>query len=219
MGRLRLVGVLGGDVAFLTFSIATGRVGEGAHADEVDDAFEIPLGSHGEVDRHGGASEVFLDAGQRTRKIGALAIELVHHKGAGEFELFGEGPDLLGLHFHSADAIDQDERGIGSDESAARIIYKYVVTRCIQEVDFGFFPLGHGDGSRDRDFALDFLLVKISDRVAFIDTEEAVRGSGGEQQPGSERSLAGIAVAHYTDVPDILAFVDFHGRAPFFKTE
>src|ERR1019366_8039433 len=81
------------------------------------------------------------------------------------------------------------------------------------EIDLGFLPLGHGDGSRDRDFALDFLLVKIRDRVALIDTEKAVGRSGGEQQTCGERCLAGIAVAHYTDVPDILAFVDLHGIA------
>ena len=152
-------------------------------------------------------------------KLGALAIQLVDDDGAREFELFGEGPDLFGLHFDAGDAVDHDEGGIGGDQGAARVVNKDVVTRSIQEVDLGFLPLGHGDGSRDRDFALDFLLVKISDRVAFIDAEEAVGGSGGEQQPGSERCLAGIAVAHYTNVPDILAFVDFHGIAPFFKTE
>ena len=167
----------------------------------------------------GGAAEVFLDAGEGAREIGALAIQLVDHQARGSLNSFGECPDLFGLHFDSGNAIHHDECGIGGDQGAARIVYKYVVTRCIQEIDLGLLPLGHGDGSRDRDFALDFLLVKISDRVAFIDTEEAVGGSGGEQQPGSERSLAGIAVAHYTDVPDILAFVDFHGRAPFFKTE
>ena len=152
-------------------------------------------------------------------KIGALAIQLVDDDGAGELELFGEGPDLFGLHFDAGHAVHHDEGGIGGDQGAARVINKDVVTRGIQDVDLGLLPLGHGDGSRDRDFALDLLLVKISDRVAFIDAEEAVGGSGGEQQPGSERRLAGIAVAHYTDVPDILAFVDFHGLAPFFKTE
>ena len=191
----------------------------GAHADEVDDAFEFAFGPDGKVDGHGGAPEALLDAGEGALKIGAFAIELIDHDGARKFELLGEGPDLFGLHFDSGDAIDHDESGIGGHEGAARIVDKYVVARSIQDVDFGFFPLGHGDGSRDRDFALDFLLVKISDRVAFIDSEEAVGSSGGEKQPGSERSLAGIAVAHYTDVPDILAFVDFHGGAPFFKTE
>ena len=82
VGRLRLVGVLGGNVAFLTFAVAIGRVGKGAHADQVDDALEIALGADGEVDGHGGAPEVFLDAGQGARKVGALTIQLVHHDGA-----------------------------------------------------------------------------------------------------------------------------------------
>src|ERR1019366_9318123 len=128
-----------------------------------------------------------------------------------------ECPDFFRLHFHSGNAVHQHDGRIGSHQGAPRIVNKYVVTRRIQDVDLGLLPLGHGDGSRDRDFALDFLLVKIGDRVALIDAEKAVGGSGGEQQPGCERRLAGIAVAHYTNVPDILAFVDFHGSAPFLK--
>ena len=62
-----------------------------------------------------------------------------------------------------------------------------------------------------RDFARDFLLVEIGDRVALIHAEQPIRGSRGEQQPGGERRLARIAVAHHTDVPNFLAFVDFHG--------
>ena len=81
------------------------------------------------------------------------------------------------------------------------------------------FPLRHGDGSGDRDLASDLFVVKIRDRVAFIDAEEAVGSSGGEEQPGGERRLAGIAVAHHTDVPNVLAFVDFHVVAPLNKTE
>src|ERR1039457_6023631 len=141
------------------------RVGEGAHANQIDDALELALTAHREVYGHGGASEVFLHAGQRAGKIGALAIQLVHHNRAWQFELFGECPDLFGLHFHSGNAVHHDDRGIGGHQGAARVVNKYVVTRCIQEIDLGFLPLGHGDGSRDRDFALDFLLVKIRDRV------------------------------------------------------
>jgi hypothetical protein len=218
VGGLRLVGVLGRDVAFFALTVAPGRVGKGSYANQVD-VPRLALAADGEVYGNGGASEVFLDAGERAREIGAVAIQLVDDDGAGELELFGEGPDLFGLDFHAGNAVDDYDGGIGGDEGPAGVINKDVVTRGIQDVDLGFLPLGHGDGSRDRDFALDFLLVKISDRVAFIDTEEAVGGSGGEQQPGSERCLAGIAVAHYTNVPDILAFVDFHGIAPFFKTE
>ncbi len=62
-------------------------------------------------------------------KIGALAIQLIDHDGAREFELFGEGPDLFGLHFDAGDAIDHDQGGIGGDQGAARIVNKDVVTR------------------------------------------------------------------------------------------
>ncbi len=77
----------------------------------------------------GGASEVLLYAGEGAREIGAVAIQFVHHKGARKLELFGEGPDLFGLHFHSGNAIHHDECGIGGHQGAARVIYKDVVTR------------------------------------------------------------------------------------------
>ena len=216
---LGFFGVLRGDFAFLALAVAVRRVGVSRHADEIDDPLEIAFAADGQVDGDGGAPEEFLDAGQGALEIGALAIEFINDDRAGELELVGEGPHLFGLDFDSGDAIDQDQGGGGGDQRAAGVVDKDVISGSIEDVDFGFFPFGHGDGCRDRDFALDFLLVKISDRVALIDAEEAVGSSRGEKQRGCERGLAGIAVAHYTNVPDILAFVDFHGVAPFFKTE
>ena len=219
VGLLRLVGVLAGNLAFLALAVAIGRVGEGLHANQIDDALEIAFRADGEVDGDGGASEELLDAGEGALEIGALAIQLIDHDGAGELELVRRRTRPFRSGLRRRRRRRPDEGGIGGDQSAAGVVDKDVVAGSIENVDLGLLPLGHGDGSRDRDFALDFLLVKISDRVALIDTEEAVGGSGGEKQRGSERGLAGIAVAHYTNVPDILAFVDFHGVAPFFKTE
>ena len=171
MRRLRLAGVLGRDVAFLALSVAIRRVAIRAHANQIDDALKIALAAHRQVDRHRRAAEVFLHARQGALKIGALAIQLVHHNRPRQFVVFGECPDLFGLHFHSRHPVHHHDRGVGSHQGAARIVNKNVVTRCIQEVDLGLLPLGHGDGGRDRDFALDFLLVKIRDRVALIHPE------------------------------------------------
>ena len=74
---------------------------------------------------------------ERALKIGALAIQLVDDDGAGELELVGEGPDLLGLHFHAGHAVDHDQGGIGGDQGAARVINKDVVTRGVQDIDLG----------------------------------------------------------------------------------
>src|ERR1017187_6652877 len=42
---------------------------------------------------------------------------------------------LFGLHFHSGNAVHHDDRGIGGHQGAARVVNKYVVTRCIQKID------------------------------------------------------------------------------------
>ena len=112
----------------------------------------------GIMDGYGDAPEVFLNAGQGAAEIGAVAVEFVHHKGARQLEFLGEGPDLFGLYFHPGHAIHHDQCGIGGHQGSARVIDKDVVTGSIQKIDLGFFPFGHGDGSRDRDFALRFPL-------------------------------------------------------------
>ena len=65
----------------------------------------------------------------------------------------------------------------------------------------------------------DLLVVEIGDGVAFIDACQAVGGAGGEEQPGGERGLAGMSVAHQANVPYVLAFVDFHWMTPLLQTE
>ena len=195
----------------------SGRIGIRFHADQVDDTFEIALRADGNLDGHGAAAEIGLYAFQGALKIAALASQLIDDDCPRQLEFFAEAPDLFRLNFHTRHAVHQDQRRIGSRQGGFRIVDENVVTGSIDDVDFGLLPLRHGDGSRDRDLALDFLFVKISDRIAFIHTKQAIGRSGGEKHTGGERRLAGIAVAHHTDVPNILAFVDFHGGAPFLK--
>ena len=168
---------------------------------------------------NGGAAEVSLDAFQGALEVGAFAVELVDDDGARQLEIFGEAPHLFGLRFDAGHAVHQHQRGVGGDQGGARVVNKDVEAGRIEEVDLGLLPLGHGDGGGDGDFALDLLLVEIGNGVAFVDAGKAVGGSGGEEQPGGERGLAGIAVAHHADVPDVLAFVDFHGIRSLIKTE
>jgi len=72
------------------------------------------------------------------------------------------------------------------------------------------------------DVALDHDAVRVMVEEAYrsnaaivgpkvVDAEQPVGRPCGEQQPGGERGLPGIAVAHHTDVPNVFAFVDFHG--------
>src|SRR5262249_10687875 len=151
------------------------------HADEVDDPFEIALLADGKVNGDGGASKHFLDTIEGALKIGALAIEFIYDDSPREIVFVGEGPDFFSLHLDAGHAIDQDKRGIGRDQGGLRIVNKDVVPGGVQDVDLGLFPLGNGDGCGDRDFAADLFVIEVRNRVAFIDSEEAVRSSGGEE--------------------------------------
>src|SRR6185437_4813686 len=107
-----------------------------------------------------------------------------------------------------------DEHGIGGSHGGLGVVDEDVVPGGIDEVELGLFPFGHGDGGGDRDFAGDLFLVEVGDRVAFVHLQQSIGCAGGVQQRGGERSLTGIAVAHQTGVPNVLAFVDFHLFAP-----
>ena len=210
---------IGGNVAFFTFAVAVRCIGVSLHANEVDDAFEVAFGPDGKLDGNGGAAEILVDAREGALEVGAFAVELIDHDGAGKLEIVGKAPDLLGLHFHAGHAIHHHQGGIGRYQGGAGVIDKDVVAGGIEDVDLGFFPFSHGDGRGNGDFAGDFLFVKIGYGIAFIDAEEAVGGSGGEEQSGGESGLPGIAVAHHPDVPNVFAFVYFHGLCSRIKTE
>ena len=136
------LGKVGRDVALFALAIAIGRVGVGLHTDEVDHTFEFALGADGDLDGDGGAAEVGLHTFEGAIEGGALAIELINNDGAGELEIVGERPDFFGLDFDAGHAIDQDEGGIGGNEGRASVVNKDVVAGSIEDVDFGFFPLG-----------------------------------------------------------------------------
>src|SRR5205085_5133811 len=101
------------------------------HADEVDDSFEIALLANGELDGDGRAAEELLYARQRTVEIGAVPVQLIDDDGAGEFELIGEGPNLLGLDFHARHPVHHHQHRIGGRQRRVRIVDKDVVTGCI----------------------------------------------------------------------------------------
>src|SRR6185295_4656851 len=93
-----------------------------------------------------------------------------------------------------------------------RVVNEDVVAGRVEEIDFGFFPFGVGHGSGDADLPLDLLFVEVGNGVPLGHPRQPAGGAGRVQQGGGERSLAGIAVAHHTDVPQILAFVGFHWK-------
>ena len=169
------IGKIRRNIALFALAIAIRREENRLHSNQIDHALKFLLGADGDRHRHRGAAEYALHSIQGPLEIGAISIQSIDHDGARKVELVGEAPDLFRLHFDSGHAIHQHQHGIGRGKRGSRVIDEDVVARRIEDVDLGFFPFGYGDGGRDGDFASDLFVVKIGNRVAFIDTEEAVR--------------------------------------------
>jgi elongation factor G len=79
--------------------------------------------------------------------------------------------------------------------------------------------VGHGDSGKTTLTAGLLFTAGATNRLLRVDEGNTITDLDEEEIQRKITISTAIAVAHYTDVPDILAFVDFHGRAPFFKTE
>ncbi len=200
-----------GDLALLALAVAVGRVGVGLHLDQVDDALELALGAKWKLDRNGGAAEKGLDAFERTVEAGAFAIELINYDGAGKIVTVRDIPNFFRLHFHSGHAIHQHHCRIGGHQRGPSVVDEDVEARRIEQIDLVLFPFDVGQGGGDGDLALHFLFVEIGNRVALVDARQAIGSARRIEQRGGERCLTGMPVAHHTDVPNVLAFVNFHG--------
>ena len=109
---------------------------------------------------------------QRALKTGPLAIELIDHHRARQNEFVGKGPDLLGLHFHASDAVDDHQSRIGRNERSPRVIDKNVEAGSVYKVDLLPLPLGGSDGGSDCDFARNLFLIEVRDGL------QALRSTG-----------------------------------------
>ena len=127
---LRGIGQVGGDLAFFALAVAIRRVGVGLHADQVDHAFEIALRCRSEAGSARPTRPKISCTLSRARlKSERSRSSLLMMMARGSLKSFGETPDLLGLDFDAGHAVHQDQRGIGGDQRAARVIDKDVVAR------------------------------------------------------------------------------------------
>ena len=152
-----------------------------------------------------------MDAFERTVEAGAFAIELINYDGAGKIVTVRDIPNFFRLHFHAGHAIHQHHCRIGGHQRGPSVVDEDVEARRIEQIDLILFPFDVGQGGRNGDLALHFLFVEIGNRVALVDTCQAIGSARRIEQRGGERCLAGMPVAHHTDVPYVLAFVNFHG--------
>src|SRR5260370_533587 len=106
-------------------------------------------------------------------------------------------------------AVDHHDGAVGCHERSLRVVDEDVVAGRIQHVDLLLVPLDGGDGGGDGDLALDLVVVKIRNRVAFIHPREAIGGARGVEETRGQARFARMSMADQADIPDVGAFVNF----------
>src|SRR6185503_8826971 len=160
----------------------------------------------GNVHGHDAALEPAAHRLQRTEEVRALAIEPVDHDGAGQIELGGELPDLLGLHLHAGHRVDDDDRGLDHAQARARVRDEVTVARCVDDVHAVALPVTVGHRGVDRYLPLDLVGIEVRGGAAVVDLAEARHRAGGVQHGFYQGGLAHAAMTDDTDVADLADF-------------
>ncbi len=155
-------------------------VDPGLHRNEIDHAAEVFLFADRELDRHDVLAELLLQRFERARERCAVAVHLVDHDHPRHREFLGEFPDLLGRHFDTGHAADDDDRGVGDAHRALRFHDEDSEAGRIEEIELRVLPLGDSDGRGDRVLPVDLIGVEIRGGRSVFDTPHACRGAGVE---------------------------------------
>ncbi len=154
---LRCVFVLSRDVDDLTL-----RTFAAFHRQNADHAFEILLLAPRQLHRHQfDASRQCLHRLQRALEVGVLAIHLVNHYEARQFELVAVLPHQFGAHFHTGHRIHHDDGRVRHAQRRLHLAHKVGEARRVQNVDFVIVEFDRNEGSADGNLAALFLFVEV----------------------------------------------------------
>ena len=112
------------------------RVGE-----QVGDAPEVGLGADGQLEGGDAGAEAVAELRQRDVEARPLAIELVDEHHAGDAEVAGHLPRLLGLHLDPVERADHEHRQVGDAQRGGDLAHEVGVARGVDEVDLVVAPL------------------------------------------------------------------------------
>ena len=147
---------------------------------------------------------------QRGVEAGPLPVELVHEHHAGQAQVGGHLPRLLGLDLDPVDRADHEYRQVGHPQRGRDVADEVGVARRVDEVDLVVAPLERCQRQRQGDAAALLLGVVVAHRRAVLDPSEAVDGAGAVQQRLGQACLARAAVTHECDVADLVGRIPLH---------
>ena len=167
---LGVVHDVAGDIGLLDLAV---HGEERLHGDEVDHALEARLRPDRHLERAEPALEALLERLERAVEVGALAVEPVDDDGARQAVLVGVLPDLLGLHLHPGDGVDDDHGRGRHAEPRACVGHEIAVPRGVDQVEVVALPVAVGDRRAERDLSLDLVGIEVGGGGAVVDLARA----------------------------------------------
>src|SRR5262249_1154044 len=139
------------------------------HADEIDDALEIVLGTDRQLDGDRLGAEARLDVVEAAEIVRADLVHLVGENDARDAILVALAPYRLRLRLHALVGIEHAYRGVEDAERALHLDGEVDVPGRVDDVEALLAPDGGGRGRRYRDAALLLLLHPVHGGSALMD--------------------------------------------------
>ena len=201
---LRLRGVLLRDRRLRRGIVAFASEGPRVHLDQIDNASEVRLGAHRNLDRDRLRAQAVDDHVDGAPEVRAHAVHLVHEADTGYAIFVRLPPHGLRLRLDARDRVEHDHAAVEHAQAALHLDREVDVTRRVDDVYLVACPLGSRRRRGDRDPPLALLLHPVHHRRAFVDLTDLVGPARVIENALGHGRLARINVSDDADVSDPL---------------
>ena len=195
-------GELGGDVEDL---LAVALVVIGLHADDVDDAAEVGLFTHGDLHGTHAVTELRVERRHDRREVRVLLVHPVDEHGARDSDSSGDPPETVSLDLGSGDGVDDEERHLGRFHAGDGVAYEVGIAGGVDDVDLDTVVNDGRQGEVDRELALDLFRIVVETGVSVVHGSQALGCAGQVEHRFGKRRLARTAVSDEYDVADFIS--------------
>ena len=182
------------------------------HGHEVDDAPELVLGTHGDLDGHGVGVQALLHGVDGVPEVGADAVILVDEGDARDVEVAGLAPHGLRLRLNAGDGVEHGDGAVEDAQRALDLGGEVNVAGGVDDLDAVGRALASlaalvpeaGGGSRLNGYAALLLLDHpVHGGGTVVDLTDLVGLAGVVQDALGRGGLTGVDVGHDADVAGV----------------
>src|SRR3984957_19467941 len=174
------------------------------HAQKVDDALEVRLGTDRKLDTDRTAADLGVDLFDATGKVSADLVHLIDEHDARHVVFVGLTPDGLRLRLNALVAVEHAYSAVEHAQATLDFDGEVDVAGRVDDVEAFVLPEGRGRGRRDGDAALLLLLHPVHGRSAVVHFADLMRLAGIIEDALSGRRLPSIDVGHDAEVTIVL---------------